>query len=258
MSNGSYLLTDDKMITFIIRGYHIVEPDLPEDLNKTIYNQLERLIEDPGDALLDMVPEMYRIYEDPQVAGVLSSLLGEDYEIDGYPYCHINPPGTRSQGWYKKSAEQPPHQLHTVLVMYYPQDVSTELGPTVIMPGTHFRVVSPDNLATYGSFQDQVVLSVKAGTVVITHGNIWFTAAANRGKRTRYMVRTHFSRTSDLIGPTWDHTPDESVELLSRFESERACLCSQSDQQKESELRMEMWHYLMGTGEMAEEEYESS
>ena len=114
------------------------------------------------------------------------------------------------------------------------------------MPGTHFRNAPTDRMATYANFREQVPLTVKAGTVAITHYDIWHAAAANRGTKARYMLKFLFSRGSEPKSPSWNHHPEEAADSMRRFTYERACACSQSDHYKERGLRTEMWEHLIG------------
>ena len=43
-----YRLTDDEMASFVIRGYHVVRPDLRKGLNGEIYDALEALSNESG------------------------------------------------------------------------------------------------------------------------------------------------------------------------------------------------------------------
>jgi hypothetical protein len=246
MSDHAYLLTDDEVIRFIIHGYHIVEAEFPPGFNEAIYEELGQLTENPGDAILDRVPKLYQVYDHPRVRGALVSLLGEDCRMNGHRHCHVNPPGTRSQSWHQDSTNQRHHQIRTVLAMYYPQGVPPELGPTVVMPGTHFRNAPTDRMATYANFREQVLLTVKAGTVAITHYDIWHAATANRGDRTRYMLKFLFSRASEPKAPSWNHDPEKAAAAARRLTFEKACTCAQSDHYKERRLRREMWNHLVG------------
>ncbi len=245
MSPSAHLLTDDEVISFIIRGYHVVEPDFPEGFNEAVYEELEQLDEDPGDAILQRVPKLRQVYDHPKVCGALVSLLGEDFQMNNHRHCHKNTPGTRSQSWHQDGVNQRHHQLRTVLAMYYPQDVTPDMGPTVLLPGTHFRNAPTDRMATYANFREQVALTVKAGTVAITHYDIWHAASANSGRRTRYMLKFLFNRRSEPTAPSWSHDPENAASLR-RFSTEKACACSQSDHYKERGLRRQMWNHLLG------------
>jgi hypothetical protein len=246
MSDGEHLLTDDEVISFIIRGYHVVTPAFAPGFNEAIYTELEQLTENPGDAILDRVPKLHEVYDHPEVRGALVSLLGEDVRMNGHRHCHVNRPGTPSQSWHQDGTNQRHHHLHTVLAMYYPQEVTPDLGPTVLMPGTHFRNAPTDRMATYANFREQVVLTVPAGTVAITHYDIWHAASANCGDRTRYMLKFLFSRAGESPSPSWRHDPERAAVLLRRFTFEKACQCSQSDHYKERGLRFEMWNHMLG------------
>src|SRR5206468_1954987 len=94
-----------------------------------------------------------------------------------------------------------------------------------------------DRMATYANFREQVALTVPAGTVAITHYDIWHAASANRGERNRYMLKFLFSRAGEPEAPSWRHYPERAVSLRHRLTFEKACACSQSDHYKERGLR---------------------
>ena len=131
MADKPYLLSDDEIISFIIHGSHIVEPDFPEGFNESIYEELEALDiprNNPGDGILDKVPKLYQVYDHPKVRGALVSLLGEDVQMNGHRHCHVNPPGTRSQTWHQDGTNKRHHRIQTVLAMYYPSRCSRRTG----------------------------------------------------------------------------------------------------------------------------------
>ena len=174
------------------------------------------------------------------------SLLGERYTMTSHRHCHMNAPGPRSQNWHQDGTNQRHHQVRTVLGMYYPQDVTQDMGPTVVLPGTHFRNAPTDRMSTYANFREQVVLNVLAGTVAITHYDIWHAASANTSQKMRYMCRFLFDRASELNQPSWKHDPVTAPKAEQRLTFERAIMCSQSDHYKERQLRFEMWNHLLG------------
>jgi len=244
------LLTDKEMVTFVIRGYLLLQTDLVPTFHDAVYDDItavfSRRTDNPGDAILDLVPALQQVWEHPRVRGALISLLGADYRMNDHRHCHVSPPGMRSQAWHQDGVNQRHYQIQTVLGFYYPQEVTPELGPTVVLPGTHFRNAATDQMATYANLRDQVLLTVLAGTVVLTHYDIWHAGTRNVGTRTRYMCKFLFDRVSDPVAPSWRHNPDEARSELSRLIFEKACACSQSEHYKERELRQEMWRYLLG------------
>ena len=81
-------LTDDQMASFVINGYHVVKPQLASGINTQIYNALEALPTNPGDAVLDTVPQLHQVWDSPEVDGALTSMLGPDYEMFPHRHCH--------------------------------------------------------------------------------------------------------------------------------------------------------------------------
>ena len=129
----------------------------------------------------------------PKVAGALASVLGPDYYMYQHRHCHRNMPGTPSQMWHLDggagTTERTPDHVRSVLAMYYPQDVEPNMGPTALIPGTHLFPSSADRMASYGNFKNQVVATVKAGSVVIVHYDIWHAGTANTSIRRRSSSR---------------------------------------------------------------------
>ena len=243
MNDRPALLNDEQVIDFVIRGYMVLEPDLPDGLNEQIFNDLEAIGDEVSgrhDAILEMVPKLNQVWDHPQVRGTLISLLGEDYAMNSHRHCHKNKPGTRSQDWHQDSVNLRHHHVERVLGMYYPQDVTPDMGPTALVPGTHYRNAPTDRMATYGNFRDQVVATVKAGSVVVTHYDIWHAATANTGTKDRYMLKFLFDRVSEPKGPSWDYDSTRVEELLKRFMFEKVSDLAQSDSYKERWLRQEM------------------
>jgi hypothetical protein len=240
------LLSDDEVITFVIRGYHVVQTDFPAAFHRAIYDKISQLKDNPGDGILDCVPELHQVYDHPAVRGALISLLGQNYAMNSHRHCHMNKPGTRSQDWHQDGTNQRHHHVRTVLGMYYPQDVSADMGPTVVLPGTHFRNAPTDRMASYANFREQVVFNVPAGTVAITHYDIWHAASANTSQKMRYMCKFLFDRTDQPTQPSWNHDPASAAKAENRLIFERAVTCSQSDHYKERDLRQQMWQHLLG------------
>ncbi|MBM3262236.1 MAG: phytanoyl-CoA dioxygenase family protein [candidate division Zixibacteria bacterium] len=240
------LLTDDQVGGFVARGYHLVEPDFPKGFNEAVFEDIRRLERHPGNGILDAVPRLYEVYDHPAVRGALISLLGEDYRMNPHRHLHENPPGSQSQGWHQDGTNVRHHQVWTVLAMYYPHDVPAENGPTVVMPGTHFRNAPTDRLQTYANLKGQVALTVKAGTVAITHYDLWHAMSLNRAATPRYMLKFLFDRQSPPVRPSWNHSPDADKVvrkwITGMVGSQGYC----SDYYKEWELRLEMWRWITG------------
>ncbi|MCH2664202.1 phytanoyl-CoA dioxygenase family protein [bacterium] len=253
-----HLLTDLDVVNFIVTGYHIVEPDLPDGLNETIAARLDTLDSNPGDAITETVPELWQVLDHPQVRGVLTSLLGIDYEVQPHRHWHCKQPNSEHMNWHQDSTNSRDIRLNRFLGLYYPTNITPDMGPTMIVPGTQYRNAPTDRMATYTNIRGQIPLTVKAGTIAFTHYDLWHGTAANRSDRKRHMLKFLFRRTRENDSPTWNHDPDcmnQPRDWNKRDKSEdpgntlafgNPLKVSQSDHYKERRIRRQVWDYLRG------------
>lgn len=245
----THLLDDAQVARFVATGYLIVRPDLPDDLHARIADACTALDKNPGNGILDAVPELHRVWSDPAVVGALASLLGDDYRMNGHRHLHTTPARhPHSQTWHQDGTNVRHHQIRTVLGMYYPQEVTPENGPTVVLPGSHLRNAPTDRMGAYANIRGQEFLCVPAGTVAITHYDIWHAATLNRSDRPRHMLKFLFDRVSEPSAPSWNHDRERGDALAGPVLRKMVGpqLGYASDLYKEWELRREMWEWLGG------------
>jgi len=260
MADKEFLLNDVDMINYIVNGYHIVNVDVPEALNASIARQLDQLDSNPGDAITDAVPELLEILDHPQVDGVLTSILGADYEIQPHRHWHCRPAGLGHMQWHQDGTNNRDVRPNRMLGLYYPREVTAEMGPTVIVPGTQFRNAPTDRMATYTNIKGQIPLVVRAGTMAFAHYDLWHGTAANTSTEDRHMIKFLFRRSADNVTPTWNHEPDALSRPRDWNLQDKAAdpgniltfgnplKVSQSDHYKERTIRRQCWDYLTGTG----------
>ena len=111
-------------------------------------------------------------------------------------HCHTSPPGNGDQGIHQDSYEDDSQVRHCrprwCMAMYYPQHVTPDLGPTAIVPGSHWyndphrdgSQRSGDQIFGKGSGQpghwchenEEYKGVVPPGTVIIVHYEMWHRA----------------------------------------------------------------------------------
>lgn len=256
--NKQYLLSDVDVAKFITTGYHLVEPELPAGLNENIAAQLDALDHNPGDAITETVPELLQVLEHPQVQGALTSLLGADYEVQPHRHWHCKQPHSGHMNWHQDGLNNRDTLINRFLGLYYPTDITPDMGPTMIVPGTQFRNAPTDRMAHYTNIRGQLPLTVKAGTIAFTHYDLWHGTAANRSEKKRHMIKFLFRRTRDNEQPSWNHDVENSSKATnwdSRAAAEdpnniltfaNPLKVSQSDHYKERAIRRQNWNYLLG------------
>ncbi|RKU07172.1 phytanoyl-CoA dioxygenase [Candidatus Poribacteria bacterium] len=203
MVDKRYLLTDDQMRHFIVNGYVIVNTDLPASFHDFIYEQTEIVFEkegNPGNNLLPRIPEIQGVFDDKRIIGGLTSVLGEDYYMQPHRHAHFNQPKSEGQQMHQDSGKEWSHHTRRLLVFYYPQDTPLELGPTAILPGSHYYN-TPDGAAVSNEFP----ICGKAGTVAIVNYDLWHRAMPNRTDKNRYMMKFLSARMSEPRSPSWNN-----------------------------------------------------
>ncbi len=254
--NNRHLLSDEEMASFVIRGYHILQPKLKNGLNDDIYAALDKLPSNPGDGIYEAAPQLAEVYESPEVEGALTSLLGPGYSMLPHRHCHRNMPGTPSQQIHQdnlmdlrvsEGQVRVPDRINLVLAMYYPQDVEPNMGPTALLPGTHVLKALPERMSSQGNFKDQFIASVPAGTVVMLHYDIWHAGTANTSDKVRYMLKFLFQRENRPDVPSWRHDLKNDDAVRVRLERENAMTLQRSLAAKQKYLRIRMWNNLAGS-----------
>ena len=214
-NSAPILLTDEQMRQYIIDGYVMLEPSVPDDLHETIRGKLANVLEtgiNPGNNVLPRVPEMRHILNSPEVRGALISALGEGYIEHPHRYCHHLAPVTDPdpepeiklaanchQDSYTPLGRPRQHYSRFARIMYYPQDTPIELGPTHAIPGTQFHKCLTDE-----DRAQAIPMEGKAGTVSLTHFDVGHAAGVNLLNQPRDMIKFIYVRASEPTAPSWD------------------------------------------------------
>ena len=202
MIDETHLLDDNQMREFIVNGYLIVKTDLPRDYHDAMYETTNTVFEkegNPGNNLLPRIPEIQEVFDDPTVCGALTSLLGADYYMQPHRHPHINQPGSKGQNLHQDGGKRWTHRTRRLLVFYYPQDTPEKLGPTSIVPGSHY-FCTPEGAKS----RDELPLSGDAGTVTVANYDLWHRAMPNRTDKPRYMMKFLSARMSEPDSPSWN------------------------------------------------------
>jgi hypothetical protein len=215
MGETADLLSDREVQQFLVDGCVLVHTDDADPLHRSIYDQLEAVFDsegNPGNNLLPRIPDIQQVWDHPKVRGALTSLLGPDYILNPHRHPHLNPPGSKGQTWHKDCYVWD-HNLRSprfrwILALYYPQDVTLDMGPTGILPGMHpYPTVSDPDPGR--CTEADLPLVGPAGTVALVNFDAWHRAMPNTSDRKRYMLKFQFARMREPDAPTWDHHSEE-------------------------------------------------
>lgn len=97
------------------------------------------------------------------------------------------------------------HQPWWAMIFYYTHDITEEMGPTAIIPGTQYY----EKFA--GEDKGVMLPTGKAGTMVLVHFDIWHRASLNLSPHDRYMLKFQFIRLHAPTSPSWNHQGSQFV-----------------------------------------------
>jgi hypothetical protein len=244
MGSDPHFLEDEAMRQYIVKGYFTVQADLPASFHENIVRRLDAVLDTEGNwgnNILPRVPEIQQVFRLPAVHGALASILGPNYMMHPHRYPHCNLPGSVSQKLHKDSTHYSGdvdirhHRSRWAMAFYYPQDVTEDMGPTSILPGTHIyeeESHDPDNA--------ELLLCGTAGTITIVNFDIWHRATANRSQKRRYMLKFLFARTEEPQLSAWRAASPEGFALQNDAADEKHPLAWRT-----------LWNWIQGGGDTA-------
>lgn len=213
MLDSKYLLTDEQMMNFITKGYLVLQNDLPLQLHQSVMKEIYQVFHEegnPGNNILPRVPDIQQFFDTPVVKGALTSVLGPDYYMHPHRHCHYNQPKNQAPGggqWHKDGywSSMRSHRPWWAMIFYYTHDITEELGPTAIMPGTQYYE------KFIGDRGETLLPTGKAGTMVLVHFDLWHKATLNVSELDRYMLKFQFVRLRAPEYPSWNHQSKEMI-----------------------------------------------
>jgi hypothetical protein len=213
------------MARFVAHGSHRIDGVVPDEMNAEAIEVLRAGIPAVpyGTPLSETFAEgsfAQRLVQLPEVAGAIRSFVGPDPAVDHHA-VHI-----------RKAHEGEAQNLHgdaiidvrpdafDVQLMYYPQEVTLEMGGTLSVPGSHLRRTNESDTGRYQNLLGQTRLVCPAGTVVFLHHGIWHGGRRNDSDVDRYMFKIRFNPTVRQLR-LWNtddlYDPAVAAELGTRF-----------------------------------------
>lgn len=139
---------DRLLVDFVSRGIVALAPEtlgIPAHVHDAIYEQEKRAFVDNRTTInATNIPEILQVIQAPGLVAACDQLLGENWAI--VPYTHNAPftSGAHDQHWHKddngpfNGRRQRHHQAVQVEMLYYPQEVRADMGPTATVPFSQY------------------------------------------------------------------------------------------------------------------------
>ena len=138
-------MTDDDVMEFIANGYVVLEAIVDDSYNRACADV-------PAGRADDLAQDgefIRQVLLHPQAAGVVRSLLGENFRVPTGAHHHLFTEPFVGQTWHSDGLSGSGCEINEVQCYYYPRDVTLEDGPTIVLPGSHCRAVDREAIAHY-------------------------------------------------------------------------------------------------------------
>ncbi len=194
------MLNSVQMARFVAYGSLRMDAVVPAEMNAEALEVLGDGV--PGVPYGTPLSEAYpqgsfprRLLELPAVAGALRSLVGPEPDIDHHAVHVRLPREGQAQPLHGDAIIDVRRDAFDVQLMYYPQDVTLEMGGTLSVPGSHLRRTNESDTGRYQNLRGQDRLVCPAGTVVFLHHGLWHGGRRNDSDTVRYMFKIRFNPT---------------------------------------------------------------
>ena len=191
-------LTDLGVLDFCKKGFLLLDGVVPDEINRRTLAYLDERkyphAHEPTE-ILDEDWFMENVICNPAAAGAVRSLLGKDFGLPILVSNHrVECPSPMTGGWHRDGGALFEHALRMLQVFYYPQDTPVELGPTELLPGSHFIYAPASRMGHYGSIRGGVAASSRAGSIFITAYPIWHRRSGSTATGVRHMLKYNYFR----------------------------------------------------------------
>ncbi|WP_135552492.1 phytanoyl-CoA dioxygenase family protein [Paenibacillus cymbidii] len=183
-----HLLSARQMAEFAVNGFLILPEIVPQEYNERAEAEMRRY--DSGTGQYWFESSVIRdIFELPEVKGALQSFVGTSPVYD-HSHLHIvKAQHHLGQGYHADSVIDTRPFGYDVQAFYFAHDAPDEMGPTLVLPGSHLRKVSNGSISRLKNIVGQKRLVSKAGTIAFMHHGIWHCAQPNYTDATRYVFK---------------------------------------------------------------------
>lgn len=237
------LLNARQMAYFARDGFLKLDEIVPRELNEAVHRDEQRF-PFTGLEFWNASHSVRKVFALPQVAGAIESLVGKNATYD-HSYLHSSKPhNTYAQFWHIDSGIMNPNRhVFDIQAFYFAHDTPVEMGPTLVLPGSHLRFVDYFNIARYKNIVGQRHMVAKAGTIYFSHQDIWHCGQPNHTDTMRYVFKI---RLNPVVGQrglfhTEGYDDPEIVRILNTPYPWYG-----SNDQKEESIKKKFWDHLVG------------
>lgn len=241
MSNveKQHLLTARQMAQFVVDGFLLFDDLIPTEMNEAVHaDQIA------GKGNWKDSQATRDLFALPQIQGVIHSLVGDNPPYDHSALHVVGAQNYGAQSWHADSIIDARPLAFDIQIMYFSHDAPEEMGPTLVLPGSHLRRASNMSIARYKNVVGQRQLAGKAGTIAFTHQAIWHCAQPNKTDTTRYMFKLRLRPGEEQRG-LFNTDGYDAPEIAHYLDSASQPWFGEQAR-AENVQRAKLWRYLVG------------
>jgi len=194
-------------------GFTVLENYLGEPMLATMRTRVDQLLKEEGDAagaefkteenarrlanLIDKGEVFREAIEREEMLALVESVLGEHFKLSSLNMRSANPKSSSVQPFHIDMGLLPDEKGYAVCnCVWMLDDFTMENGALRVIPGSHQWHKKPqEELADpYASHPQELLVTGRAGTVVVMNAHAWHGGTANRTDQERRALHSFFCR----------------------------------------------------------------
>lgn len=147
LNEFAYSEAENLVQDFACRGVVVLSPEsleIPSTIHDQVYDSVKNLVYLKKTVSPITCPAILKVLNAPGLISAVNQLVGENWAI--VPFTHNAPfiSGSMDQHWHKddngpyNARKQRHHQTVQIEMLYFPEYVTEEMGPTAIIPYSHY------------------------------------------------------------------------------------------------------------------------
>ena len=203
-------LDDQQVFEFCHQGYLLLEAVVPDEINQRMMTYSEAHADEHQPLeLLGQDWFVDGVFKNPQAAGAVRSLLGAHFKLPQNFCNHRATCPAPADNWHRDGGSIYTPRLDYLQVFYYPQDTPVEMGPTEVIPGSHFMRGKANYMGHLRSVKTAVSTTAPAGSIFLTVYSIWHRKPRSTATGVRNLIKYNYWRTAAprrdwIIDPDFD------------------------------------------------------
>ena len=190
-------LTDTQVLDFCKNGFMMLESVVSDEINQRTdeYADANPVLEPT--ALLGERWFVDNVILNDRGVGAVRSLLGGNVGLPRRVANHRAECPLPAQDWHNDSGSKYGPELNHLQVFYYPSGCTMEMGPTEILPGSHFIFSPSSRMGHYGRIRGSHYAVCPPGSILITVYSVWHRRSESTGAGIRNNIKYNYWRTEE-------------------------------------------------------------